>query len=162
MRDTVHWHALTVAETLERLGTSLDGLATREAERRFQQFGPNEIETAPSPSLLRIILHQFKSPLIYILLVAALVTAGLGEWIDTGAIFAVLLINAALGTYHELRAEQAIRSLMLYLSPRARVIRDGVEREIPAKSLVPGDIVLLEQGSAFRPTFGSFRPQHSW
>jgi Ca2+-transporting ATPase len=146
VRDTVHWHALTVAETLERLGTSLDGLATREAERRLQQFGPNEIETAPPPSLLRIILRQFKSPLIYILLVAALVTAGLGEWIDTGAIFAVLLINAALGTYHELRAEQAIRSLMLYLSPRARVIRDGVEREIPAKSLVPGDIVLLESG----------------
>jgi magnesium-transporting ATPase (P-type) len=65
VRDTVHWHALTAAETLERLGTSLDGLATREAERRLQQFGPNEIETAPPPSLLRIILHQFKSPLIY-------------------------------------------------------------------------------------------------
>ncbi len=140
------WHALPPERVLELLGTSEAGLSVSEAKRRLAEFGPNELEVIRPPNALRIFLREFKSPLIYVLLIAVLITAALREWIDSGVILAVLLINATLGTFHELRAEQAIRSLMQFLSPRARVVRDGEEQQLPARELVPGDIVLLESG----------------
>lgn len=144
--ETQAWHALPAERVLELLGSTEDGLSASEAKRRLSTYGPNELETAPPPNPLLIFLREFRSPLISVLLIAALVTAALREWVDTAAIMAVLLINAAIGTFHELRAERAIRSLMQFLSPRARVIRDGEEQHIPARELVPGDIVLLESG----------------
>ena len=140
------WHALPPERVLELLGTTEEGLSAAEAKRRLIQFGPNELEVVRPPNPLLVFLREFQSPLIYVLLIAALITAALQEWIDTGVILAVLLINATIGTFHELRAEQAIRSLMQFLSPRARVVRDGEEHQVPARELVPGDIVLLESG----------------
>lgn len=140
------WHALPARHVLELMGASQGGLASPEAARRLLRYGPNEIESARPPNPVLVFVREFRSPLISVLVVSALITAALREWVDTAAIVAVLLINATIGTFHELRAEQAIRSLMQFVSPRARVMRDGEERQIPARDLVPGDIVLLESG----------------
>jgi Ca2+-transporting ATPase len=95
---------------------------------------------------LAILLHQFRSPLIYILLVATAVTLFLGEYIDAGVIAAVLALKAVIGFVQEHRAEHSVRALMQLVSPHARVIRGGREREVESRELVPGDLVLLESG----------------
>ncbi|HEY5543404.1 MAG TPA: hypothetical protein VIM04_09145 [Candidatus Binatia bacterium] len=95
---------------------------------------------------MAILLHQFRSPLIYILLVATAVTLFLGEYIDAGVIAAVLALNAVIGFVQEYRAEHSVRALMQLVSPHARVIRGGREREVESRELVPGDLVLLESG----------------
>jgi magnesium-transporting ATPase (P-type) len=145
--NAVLWHALSAEACVSRLQSSPKGLTQAEARHRLVRFGPNQIEEIPPPSVLRLILHQFASPLIYILLVAAIVTSLLGEWIDTGVIVAVLLLNAAIGFTQEYQAERSLRSLMRSLAPKARVLRGGVELIIDSRELVPGDLVLLESGS---------------
>ncbi|MCX2728315.1 HAD-IC family P-type ATPase [Thermomicrobium sp. 4228-Ro] len=140
------WHALSVDAVLRALATTLDGLSAAEARRRLAHFGPNRLAEIPPPNPLRILVHQFASPLIVALGLAAVVAALLGEWIDAGVILAALAINALFGFVQEWRAESAIRSLLRYLSPKARVLRDGVEQIVESEELVPGDIVLLESG----------------
>ncbi len=98
-------------------------------------------------SRLKIFLHQFTSPLIYILIVSAVVTAILKEYIDTGVILAVVVINAIVGYLQEYKAETSVRALKRMVVPKARVVRDGGEIEIPSEELVPGDIVLLASGA---------------
>jgi calcium-translocating P-type ATPase len=140
------WYALDVEELEGRLGTRHDGLSRAEVEERQAAVGPNELEEAPPPSWIGVLLHQFTSPLIYLLLVAAVVTLALGEYIDAGVIAFVLALNAVIGFTQERRAEQSVRALMQLLSPHARVVRDGHEWEIESRDLVPGDVVLLESG----------------
>ncbi|MCM8749309.1 HAD-IC family P-type ATPase [Thermomicrobiaceae bacterium CFH 74404] len=140
------WHALSAEECLRRLGSTSSGLSQAEARQRLQRYGPNQVEEIRPPNLLRLALHQFTSPLIYILLVAGVVTALLGEWIDAVVIAAALLLNAAIGFTQEYQAERSLRSLMRSLAPRARVLRDGRERMCDSRDLVPGDVVLLESG----------------
>lgn len=139
-------HALTPEQTAERLRTGEQGLSLQEAQRRLQQYGYNELETIKPISIPELILHQFKSPLIYILLVAAVVTLLLGEYIDTGVIAAVLILNATIGFVQEFRAEKSVRALMQLTAPHARVIRDGAEHDIESRELVLGDVVVLESG----------------
>ncbi|MFN7017398.1 MAG: cation-translocating P-type ATPase, partial [Fimbriimonadales bacterium] len=139
-------HALTPEQVAEQLQTSEQGLSLQEAQRRLQQYGYNELETIKPISIPELILHQFQSPLIYILLVAAVVTLLLGEYIDTGVIAAVLILNATIGFVQEFRAEKSVRALMQLTAPHARVIRDGAEHDIESRELVPGDVVLLESG----------------
>jgi Ca2+-transporting ATPase len=152
------WHALEKDEVELTLGASPDGLSSGEAARRLEIHGLNLLEEAKGASALSVLLHQFKSPLIYILLVAGLVTLALGEEIDAAVISAVLVFNAAIGFLQERRAERSVRALMQLAAPRARVVREGREREVASRELVPGDIVLLESGScssrapAFPPT----------
>jgi magnesium-transporting ATPase (P-type) len=143
----VSWHAVDVAEVETRLGTGPHGLDPAEAVARQELYGPNALEDEPPPSLLVVTLRQFKSPLIYILLGAAAVTVLLGEYLDAVVIAAVLILNALIGVTQERQAEGAVRALMQLVVPRARVIRDGHEREIDSRELVPGDMVLLEPGS---------------
>jgi calcium-translocating P-type ATPase len=139
-------HALPADAVARQLGTSPDGLSLEEARRRLHQFGANEIEGIKPISIPALILHQFASPLIYILLAAAVVTLLLGEYIDTAVIAAVLALNATIGFIQEYRAEKSVRALMQLTAPHARVIRDGKEYEIESRELVPGDVVLLESG----------------
>ena len=139
-------HALPAEAVAQRLGTSPDGLSVEEARRRLQQFGANELEAIKPISIPALILHQFASPLIYILLVAAVVTLLLGEYIDTAVIAAVLALNATIGFIQEYRAEKSVRALMQLTAPHARVIRDGKEYDIESRELAPGDVVLLESG----------------
>jgi cation-transporting ATPase F len=139
-------HALPTDEIAKRLETSPEGLSVEEARRRLQQFGANEIEAIKPISIPALILHQFTSPLIYILLAAAVVTLLLGDYIDTAVIAAVLILNATIGFIQEYRAEKSVRALMQLTAPHARVIRDGREYDIESRELVPGDVVLLESG----------------
>lgn len=130
-----------------RLGTGPEGLTREQARLRLIREGPNQLpEAAPTTSLV-VFLHQFRSPLIYILLAAALVTLALEAFVDAGVISAVLVLNAIVGYTQERRAEASVRALMRLLAPRARVVRDGREWEIESRDLVPGDVVLLESGA---------------
>jgi magnesium-transporting ATPase (P-type) len=140
------WHSLTVDEVRERLSTSDRGLSHDEARERLEQYGPNKVEDEPPPSPFVVLLRQFRSPLIYILLVATVVTILLEEFIDAAVIGAVLALNAVIGFTQERKAEGAVRALMQLVVPRARVVRDGHEWEIDSTELVPGDVVLLESG----------------
>jgi len=140
------WYQRDAQEVLETLQTSEQGLSESEAEARLEKYGPNKLPEQEAISKFKIILHQFTSPLIYILMVAAVVTLFLGEYIDTGVIVAVLLLNAAIGYFQEYRAETSVRALKSMVVPRTRIMREGKEKDIPSERLVPGDIVLLASG----------------
>jgi magnesium-transporting ATPase (P-type) len=137
----------TGEETFVEMQTSHAGLSPEEVERRLQEHGPNALETEKKLNVLKLILHQFTDPLIYILIIAAIITALLRDYVDTGAILAVVLLNAVIGFFQELKAERAISALKSLAAPRATVIREGHIREIDSEKLVPGDIVLLTSGS---------------
>jgi calcium-translocating P-type ATPase len=131
---------------LTRLDTTLDGLSPDQAAERLARYGRNELPAQEPPTLFQIILHQFQSPLIYILLVAAAVSLLIGDFKDAIFILAVVILNAALGAYQEYRAEQSAAALQSLLHIDAVVRRNGEEEEIDARELVPGDVVLVESG----------------
>jgi calcium-translocating P-type ATPase len=141
------WHALETAEVVERLDTSREGLFRDEASERLERYGPNELEAEESLGNLAILLHQFTSPLIYILLVAGVVTVLIREYVDTGVIAAVLVLNATVGFVQERKADRSVRSLMQLAAPKSVVLRDGHRQEVDSTELVPGDVVLLESGT---------------
>jgi magnesium-transporting ATPase (P-type) len=142
------WHALAAAEVARRQAVDpADGLTAAEAARRLERFGPNELAQDEPPTSLQILLRQFKSPLISILLVAAAVTVAIREYIDTGVIAAVLVLNAAVGFVQERKADRSVRSLMELAAPHSRVVRDGVEQDVDSRTLVAGDVVLLDSGA---------------
>ncbi|MFN3215794.1 MAG: cation-translocating P-type ATPase [Acidimicrobiales bacterium] len=141
------WHALDIDEVRRRLETDPGGLSAKDVEARLVRFGPNELKEEPPPSPLVVLLRQFASPLIYILVAAAVVTLLLGKYVDTAVIGVVLALNAGIGFVQERKAEGAVRALMGLVVPHARVVRGGQEWEIDSRELVPGDVVLLEPGS---------------
>jgi P-type Ca2+ transporter type 2C len=145
--DDVRWHALSGEDALERLDATEDGLSSGEVETRQERFGRNLLPTKEPPGVLELLLHQFKSPLIYILLVAGAVALAVGEVTDAVFIMAVLVLNAGIGTWQEWKAEQSAASLQKLLVVQARVRRDGGEETLSAEDLVPGDVVYLESGS---------------
>ena len=123
------------------------GLSEAEARRRLETFGPNVLEAARGPSWFGILLRQFTSVLIVILLIAALVAAIMGETVDAVAIVAIVVLNGALGFFQEWRAERTLEALRGLLAEHATVIRDGKAREIDMWEIVPGDHVLLQAGA---------------
>ena len=141
------WHACEVGEVTEEFGSGDRGLSASESADRLKIHGPNQLEEDPPPHPLVLVLRQFKSPLIYILLAATVITLLLEEYLDAAVIAAVLALNAIIGFSQELKAEGAVRALMGLVVPRARVVRDGQEWEIDSRDLVPGDMVLLEPGA---------------
>ena len=143
----MRWYQLDTSAVFTELKTRPKGLTAQEVEERLTQLGPNSLPEEAGLSRLKILLHQFKSPLIYILIVAAIVTALLGEFIDTGVIVAVVILNAIVGYFQEYKAETSVRALKSMVVARARVIREGKEGEIATEDLVPGDIVLLASGA---------------
>ncbi len=150
-RSTLHPppapHAAPIADVLGALESSERGLTSQEAAVRLRSLGHNALPQAEPPGLLAIFLAQFKSPLIYILLAAALVSLLIREWTDAGFIIAVLLLNAGIGSYQEFSAERAALALRNLVVLRARGIRAGDVTEIDAQDLVIGDVVLLEPGA---------------
>jgi magnesium-transporting ATPase (P-type) len=140
------WHELDRAEVESALGTGPRGLARAEVAARLERHGPNQLDEAPPTPVWATLLHQFTSPLIYILLLAAVVTLLLREYADAAVIAAVLVLNAVIGFTQERKAERSVRALMHLVAPRARVIREGREWEVESRELVPGDLVLLESG----------------
>ncbi|QGG95420.1 cation-translocating P-type ATPase [Actinomarinicola tropica] len=140
------WHALEADDVVGRLGTDGHGLSHDEAAARLERHGPNQLEEVAPPSALLVLLGQFRSPLIFILLLAFVVTVLLDELLDAAVIAAVLLLNAVIGFTQERKAEGAVRALMQLVVPHARVVRDGRDHEVDSRDLVPGDVVLLESG----------------
>jgi magnesium-transporting ATPase (P-type) len=139
-------HSITSEEALSATHSQPDGLASEEALRRLDHFGPNSLPEQPREGLLKRFFKHFHDILIYILLVAAVLTALFGHWIDTAVILAVVLVNATIGFIQEGKAEAALDGLRNMLSSQADVRRDGRWKEIPAQGLVPGDIVRLRSG----------------
>lgn len=140
------WHAVSCDQAAYLLNTSPNGLSHQEAQARLKRYGENVLEETKPISIFQLILHQFQSPLIYILLVAALVTLWMGDYIDSAVIAGVLLLNATVGFIQEYKAERSVRALKRLTEPRAHVVRDGVEKVIESRLLVPGDVVILESG----------------
>src|ERR671913_961307 len=142
------WHASEVAEVLRDLGTDADsGLGDEEAARRLQERGANELEDRGTRSPWTILWEQFTSTMIVILIVAALAAALLGDYEDSIAIAIIVVLNAAFGFVQEYRAERAMAALQQMSAPRVKVRREDRVREISARELVPGDVVLLEAGN---------------
>ncbi|MFO7573414.1 MAG: HAD-IC family P-type ATPase [Gaiellaceae bacterium] len=139
--------AIPAVDAVERLASSDAGLTEAEAERRLAEYGPNALEEVKGPGIAWLVAHQFRSPLITILLVAAAVTVVLEEYIDSAVIAAVLVLNAVIGFSQEHKAERSMEALRDLARSRARVVRAGREREIDARELVPGDVVLVETGA---------------
>ncbi len=140
------WHSLEIHEAIRQQGGNESGLSEEEAVKRLREFGPNRLpETKPRSPLLRF-LGQFHNLLIYVLILAAVVTSLLQHWLDAGVIFGVVIINALIGFIQEGKAEDALRGIRNMLSPRALVLRDGTPVTLDAEVLVPGDLVMLQTG----------------
>jgi Ca2+-transporting ATPase len=146
LTDQRPWHTLEAAAVLDRLGTTEQGLPGDEATRRLLAHGPNELGVARRVSPWSLLLGQFKNVLILILVAAVVLSALLGQALEAGVILVILLFAAGLGFAQEYRAERAIEGLRRMAAPLATVLRDGQERSLPARELVPGDVVLFEAG----------------
>ena len=143
------WHTQTVESVLRELNVDPDrGLSDDEAARRREQVGPNELIERGGKHPLRILWQQFTSTMVLILVVAAVVSGLLGKTTETVAIAAIVVLFGLLGFVQEYRAEQAMAALKKLAVPVVRVVRGGERRELSARELVPGDVVLLEAGSA--------------
>ena len=143
-----NWHSLSRHQILEQLKTPSDtGLSSEEAARRLEMFGQNQLLEAPGTTFLQMLLEQFKSFLVILLIVASVISALLGDYVESAAIMAIVVLNATLGVIQERRAEKALAALRQLAAPEAQVLRDGLRQTVPARQLVPGDIVLVESGN---------------
>ncbi len=142
------WHASEAARALQSLDAGTHGLGRAEAARRLATHGPNRLAEAEPPGVLARLLRQFDNMLLIVLMVAAAVTAAMGHLIDSGVIAAVVVLNAVIGFVQEGKAERALQAIRHLLAPHAVVLRDGIQHDIDAADLVPGDIVLLASGDS--------------
>ena len=146
------WYAEEIESVLDILGTSRKGLGGEEASRRLEEYGPNELKEEKRVTPLELLIGQFKSILVIILIISALVSAFIsyrkGEpYTDTYVIMFIVVMNAVLGFVQEYRAEQAVEALKKMVSPHVLALRDGREISLDSKDVVPGDIIILEAGS---------------
>lgn len=142
------WHAVAKEDILHQLDALPEGgLSNQEAARRLEEYGPNELKEAPPTTFWQMLWEQFNSFVVILLIVAAVISALLGDYFESAAIMAIVILNAALGVFQERRAEQALAALRELAAPDAHVIRDGSHQTVPARELVPGDLVLLEAGN---------------
>ena len=141
-------HGKPIEELVSGLETHLErGLTGQEAEARLAKFGGNELTERPRPGFLALLWDQFNNYLVIILIIAALVSLALGEYVDSIAIMVIVVLNAVVGVIQESKAEQALAALKKMAAPNAQVIRDGQQMTIPGREIVGGDIVLLEAGN---------------
>jgi len=152
------WHALSAEDVLRHLEVQDEGLSSEQAARRLAQYGPNQLTEKPRPGFLKMLWDQINSFVVWLLIVAAVVSGLIGwneyrhsgettEFIEAGAILAIVVLNATLGIIQERRAEEALAALKKLAAPDAHVVRDGRRVTVPARDLVPGDIVFLEAGN---------------
>jgi len=145
---SITWHAMSTEDVLKKLNTAYqDGLSSEEAARRLEKYGPNQLVEKPRPGFFQLVWEQLKSFVIMLLVVAAVISLLLGEYVDAGAILAIVVLNAVLGVVQESRAEEALAALKKMAAPEAQILRDGHHTTVPASKLVPGDVVFLEAGS---------------
>ena len=141
------WHALPADAVLHALGTGHGGLSAAEARRRYESTGPNALRAARGVSPWTLLAGQFKNVLIVILLAATALSVLLGHGVEAVAITVIVLFAVLLGFVQEYRAERSIEALREMAAPRASVIRDGVEIDLPAREVVPGDLLVLTAGN---------------
>lgn len=150
--STTPWHSLTPEEAISKTGSRVYGLTEEEAKERLVQYGANELIGKKRTPLVMVFLRQFLSPLIYVLLAAGIISlvsqffTGEEHYIDAIVIFGVIILNAVIGTFQESQAEKAMEALLEMAAPRAKVRRNGNIETIPAREIVPGDILLFEAG----------------
>jgi len=141
------WHTLSGAETVAALASdATSGLSTAAAAARLVEYGPNELTERDQKSVWRTLWEQLSATLVVVLIVAAVASAAMGDYPDAVAILAIVILNTALGLFHEQRAEKAMAMLKRLAVPIVRARRDGAVVQLPSHDLVPGDIVLLEAG----------------
>src|SRR5215475_3391600 len=144
----IDWYRISVEDAEAHFGTSVvSGLTEPEARRRLGEYGPNEVADRGRRTAWRVLLAQFTGVLTLVLLAAAVLSVFLGDLVDAGAILAIVVLNAALGFFQEHRAEQSMAALKRMAAPTVRVRREGEVREISARDVVPGDVLLLEAGN---------------
>ncbi len=144
--ETAVWHTLDTDTVFSDLKTSSSGLTADEAAKRLDEYGPNELQAAHKVSPWAILAGQFKNVLIIILLVATILSVFLGHGIESAAIAVIVLFAVILGFIQEFRSERAIEALRKMSAPEATVLRGGEEIDMPARELVPGDVILLKAG----------------
>nr|MDO8134013.1 HAD-IC family P-type ATPase [Candidatus Njordarchaeum guaymaensis] len=150
-KEALKWHLMGSEAVLKTLKTSARGLRKEESTARFEKFGPNEIISEKKFSSLKLLLKQFTSFLILILIAAIIISAivdlSKNEFpVDSVAILAIVILSAVLGFTQEYRAEQSMEALKRMAAPKAKVLRDGVETHVESREVVPGDILILEMG----------------
>jgi magnesium-transporting ATPase (P-type) len=145
-QETTAWHSLEADDALRRLDSRREGLSGDEAAQRLARYGPNRLPEPPRRSALMRFLAQFDNLLIYILLAAAVLTAVIGEWVETAVILAVVVVNSIIGFIQEGKAEKALDAIRQMLSPHALALRDGHRQTVAADQLVPGDVVFVQSG----------------
>lgn len=141
------WHSLDARQVLDHLKVQGNGLTTQEAQRRLEHFGPNQLKEAPRPTFWQTLWEQLNNFVVILLIIASVISALLGDYVEAAAIMAIVVLNAVLGIVQERRAEEALAALKKLASPDAQVLRDGHRSSIPAYELVPGDLVFLEAGN---------------
>ncbi len=142
-----NWYSKTKDQTLIELETNEQhGLTEEIVNERLTQYGANELATKQKRSLWQRIFAQINDVLVYVLIIAALISAFVGEWADASIIALVVVLNAVIGVVQESKAEQALEALKKMATPKAIVKRDGELKEIPSEHVVPGDIVMLDAG----------------
>ncbi|MFV9677234.1 MAG: HAD-IC family P-type ATPase, partial [Methanosarcinales archaeon] len=146
MQNEKSWYQLPAEQVFESLESSSAGITTSEAEARHEKYGYNELKFKKRSTLIRFLM-QFHSALIYVLIVAAVITAILDLWLDATVILAVVLANAIIGFFQEGKAESSVEALEKMMTPECIVLRAGEKQVIPARELVPGDVVLLDEGN---------------
>ena len=141
------WHTLAIDEAVEKLQSDpARGLTAAEASRRLARFGPNHLAVLRGRSALGILRAQFRNLLVLLLVAAAAIAFALGEHVEAVAIGIVIVLNAAIGFFTEWKAERTLAALQKQSVPVAHVVRDGIERQVPAADLVPGDLAILSAG----------------
>lgn len=146
LHEGVAWHAISLQDLLPKLDASPEGLTQEQARMHLEKFGANRLRPPVSRSIWLRFLDQYRNVLIYVLLVAALVTAAMGHWVDTAVILGVVAINGLIGFIQEGKAERALDAVRNMLSLRAMVLRDGKRLDIAAEEVVPGDVVFIQSG----------------
>lgn len=139
--------SLSVSEVFDQLKTSEEGITDQEAEARLSKYGKNIFHGKGKTNPALLFLKQFLSPLIFLLLGSVFLTALLRSWLDMWVVLFAVLLNVALGFFHEYNAENTLDKLKTYIKDRARVVRDGVEEEIDSELVVSGDIIKLSYGA---------------
>jgi Ca2+-transporting ATPase len=144
----VTWHALSREEVLNKLDTGLDqGLSETQAGERLEKYGYNQLEEGKKTTFLQMVIAQLNSFVVILLIVAAVISAFLGEIVDSVAIITIVILNTIMGVVQESRAQNALDALKKMAAPEAMVLRGGRRVSVPSRELVPGDIVFLETGN---------------
>ena len=143
----MRWHQKEINTVIEDLDSSLRGLSSEEAQKRLEEYGPNELKEEKKKTWLVMFLDQFKDFMILVLMAAAFISGIIGELSDTIAIVVIVVLNAVIGFIQEYRAEKAMAALKKMAASHAVVLRDHQPAQIPASRIVPGDIILLEAGN---------------